>query len=120
MANGRDAVAPLPQGKELNSKGNRLYGWGAYILPEPVPEPEHPNLIPDYRDLGPETVFAFAPLHRPQADLHFCTMLCRAFGASQHLSGDLEIFRGINRHGMVIGDNGLESKSVREEAQLFE
>ena len=80
----------------------------------------HPNLVPDYRDLGPETVFTFAPLHRPQADLHFCTMMCRAFGASHHLPGDFEIFRGINRHRMIVSDNGLESKSMREEAQLLE
>jgi hypothetical protein len=25
--------------------------------PDPVPEPEYPNLIPDGRDLGPENVF---------------------------------------------------------------
>ena len=87
----------------------------------------HPNLnlntrtwFPITETWDPKVPLTFAPLHRPQADLHFCTMMCRAFGASHHLPGDLEIFRGINRHRMIVSDNGLESKSMREEAQLLE
>lgn len=34
---------------------------------------------------------------------------------SQHLPGDLKVFRGINRHGMVLGNDGLECETVRQE-----
>ena len=109
-ADGCDVIASLP----VAAAG----AWSRLPKAErPIPErlmPRWPSPVTCYLPL------TFAPLHRPEADLHFCTMMCRAFGASHHLPRGFEIFSGIDGDGMIIGDDGLEGEAVGEETELLE
>ena len=76
---GRGRGRPILSGLGSQASGARFRGSGSgtgsgpEFYPVPAPVPDNPYLRPEGRDLGPEIVFTFAPLHRPKAALHFCT-----------------------------------------------
>ena len=63
-----------------------------------------------------------APERRPWADRPFpCCGLDRRFRRhSEHLPGDLEVFRRVDGDGMILRDDRLEGQPVRQKTELLE
>jgi hypothetical protein len=75
IPDGCDVIASLPV---LGISGWRLAvgGWEHILAPRAArgAAPTSRQALPRYSILNtPYSDFTFAPLHRPQADLHFCT-----------------------------------------------
>ncbi|MEO0040331.1 MAG: hypothetical protein RIS38_1279, partial [Verrucomicrobiota bacterium] len=52
-----------------------------FVFSAPVPVYEHPYLIPEGRDLGPENGFTFALLHKPKAACTFARLSAKPSAA---------------------------------------